>query len=83
MNREAFERVLDKHLPNAREIVANRVKFMPLPLLRNAVLTRFDLGETRYGPLDLLDGRDWLEQETEEIVDAVCYRVFSAALDES
>lgn len=77
-----FREFAEKNLERARSMVVNRLKFMPLELLLKGVVERFELGEARYGVLDPLDGRDWSQQELEELLDSAVYRLVRLKLDQ-
>jgi hypothetical protein len=80
MNREEFAALLKADVNMAREVVAKRLLIEPLERLVPRLMTRWDLGEVRYGPLILDDGRDFIVESFEESDDAVIYELFELAL---
>ena len=66
----------DAQLERAINGFCARIQLMNRAELRKLMMTRFELGEARYGPLNLNDGRDWRSEELDEGVDGVIYRLF-------
>jgi hypothetical protein len=78
MTRHDYERAIDNYLPDVLSKLSLRLQTMSPALMKKLMLERWDEGAKRHGPLDLrADSRDWMEEETAELVDAAAYRVFA------
>jgi hypothetical protein len=79
VTRFEFIALVTSDVETARRIVANRILTESLERLVPRLLERWDLGDMRYGPLILDDGRRWAKESVEEGDDAVTYELFQIA----
>jgi hypothetical protein len=78
MTRHDYETAIDAHLPDVIAKLIFRLQNFPQASMKRMMLERFDEGNKKHPPLDLAtDKRDWLAEESEELVDAAAYRVFA------
>lgn len=80
MTRHEYEQAIDAHLPDVVQKLIFRLQNYPLDSMKRMMLERFDEGNKKHPPLDLAsDKRDWLAEESEELVDAAAYRVWAVS----
>jgi hypothetical protein len=78
VTRQDYERAIDQHLPDVLQKLAMRLQNFPVPLMKKMMLERWDQHADKHPVIDFAtDPRDWMEEETQELVDGSAYRTFA------